>query len=66
VLATGEIVSEVDLRIPCPIDLPEKDQPGFLAAIHPGGILSARRYHSARRKLWKICQGAKICRVRDY
>jgi uncharacterized protein len=62
-----QIVSEVDPLIPCPIDLPEKDQPVFMAAISikadyflTGDITHFGKYFG------KSISGVKILRPRDY
>ena len=66
-LSRVQIVSEVDPRLPCPIDLPEKDQPVFLAAISiradyflTGDITHFGKYFG------KSVSGVKILRPRDY
>ncbi len=66
-LSRVQIVSEVDPRLPCPIDLPEKDQPVFLAAISTradyfltGDITHFGKYFG------KSISGVKILRPRDY
>ena len=66
-LSHVQIVPEVDPRIPCPVDLPEKDRPAFLAAISlkadyflTGDITHFGKY------LGKSVSGIKILRPRDY
>jgi predicted nucleic acid-binding protein len=66
-LSRVQIAPEVDPRIPCPIDLPEKNQPVFLAAISiradyllTGDITYFGKY------LGKTISGVKILRPKDY
>ncbi len=59
--------SFLDPHIPCPIDLPEKDRPVFMAAISiqanyylTGDIIHFREYFG------ESVSGVKILRPRDY
>jgi predicted nucleic acid-binding protein len=61
------LVSEVDPRTPCPVELPEKDRPVLLAAISAkanylitGDMLHFGKYFG------QTIHGVKICRIRDY
>jgi hypothetical protein len=62
-----QVVPEVDPQIPCPIDLPEKDQPVFMAAIaiKADYFLTADIPHFGEY-FGKSVSGVKICRPRDY
>ncbi len=66
-LCTVQIVPEVDLTIPCPIDLPEKNRPVLLAAISTKAhyLLTGDMLHFGGY-FGKIIDGVKICRPRDY
>ncbi len=66
-LSTVQIVPEVDLTIPCPIDLPEKDRPVLLAAISTRAqyLLAGDTLHFGKY-FGQTVNGAKICRPRDY
>jgi predicted nucleic acid-binding protein len=66
-LSEVEVVLEADPRIPCPIDLPEKDRPVVLAAIHAGAnyLLTGDVAHFGRY-FGQTIQGVKICMARDY
>ena len=66
-LSKLRLVPEVDPRIPCPLELPEKDRPVFLAAISAkanylitGDMLHFGKYFG------QTIHGVKICRIRDY
>jgi predicted nucleic acid-binding protein len=61
-----QIVLEVDRDIPCPIDLPEKDKPVFLAAVTAGAdyLVTGDILHFGPFFGRKI-QGVTICRPRD-
>jgi len=66
-LSQVQIVPEVDPHIPCPIDLPEKDRPVFMAAISiqanyflTGDITHFGEYFG------KTVAGVKILRPRQY
>jgi uncharacterized protein len=66
-LSRIQIVPEMDPRLPCPIHLPEKDQPVIMAAISikadyflTGDITHFGKY------LGKSVSGVKILRPRDY
>jgi predicted nucleic acid-binding protein len=66
-LATVQIVAEVDPQVPCPIDLPEKDRPVLLAAISARAdfFLTGDVTHFGKF-LGKSAGGVKICRPRYY
>ena len=66
-LSTVQMVPEVDLTIPCPIDLPEKDLPVFLAAISARAhyLLTGDTLHFGKY-FGQTINGVKICRPRDY
>ena len=66
-LSKVQIVPEVDIQMPCPIQLPEKDRPVLLAAISinanyllTGDTLHFGKYFGQRVSV------VKICRPRDY
>ena len=66
-LSQVQIVPEVDPLIPCPIDLPARDQPVLLAAIsikadylHTGDVLYFGKYFG------QTIHGVKVCRPGDY
>lgn len=66
-LSRVQIVPEVDLTLPCPIELPEKDRPVILAAISiqsdyllTGDVVHFGRYFG------QTINGVKICQPRDY
>jgi predicted nucleic acid-binding protein len=61
------LVPDVDPQIPCPIELPEKDRPVFLAAISikanyllTGDTIYFGKYFG------RTVRGVRICRPRDY
>jgi predicted nucleic acid-binding protein len=61
------IVPEVDPSIPCPLPLPEKDRPVFMAALSckadylvTGDITHFGKYYG------KIVKGLRICTPRDF
>ena len=61
------IVPEADPSIPCPIDLPDKDSPVFMAAatakanyLVTGDVTHFGKYFG------QTIMGVRICRVRDY
>jgi len=66
-LSEVQIVSEVDPNLPCPIDLPEKDQPVLMAAISINAdyLITGDLKHFGKY-FGQIIGGVKICRVRDY
>ena len=66
-LSEVHIVPEVDLTLPCPVELPEKDRPVLMAAISvqanyllTGDIIHFGKYFG------QTVNGVKICRPRDY
>ena len=66
-LPNVQIVPEVDPHIACPIDLPEKDRPVFMAAVSikadyllTGDVIHFGKYFG------KPVGGVRICRPRDY
>lgn len=66
-LSEVDIVPEVDLTLPCPIELPEKDRPVLMAAISvqasyllTGDVIHFGKYFG------QTVNGAMICRPRDY
>jgi uncharacterized protein len=66
-LSTVQIVPEIDLTLPCPIDLPEKDRPVLLAAISTRAqyLLTGDTLHFGKY-FGQTVNGVKICRPRDY
>ncbi len=66
-LSDVQIVPEVDLEIPCPIELPEKDRPVLLAAISVKAnyLLTGDMIHFGEY-FGRTVRGVKICRPRDY
>ena len=66
-LSKVQIVPEVDPGIPCPIELPDKDQPVMLAAlsIKADYLITGDAVHF-RIYFGKTISGVKICRPRDY
>jgi len=62
-----EIVPEADPEMPCPVALPVKDQPVFLAAVQARAthlITGDLQHFNAYRE--KVIQGVFICTPRDY
>jgi len=61
------IVPEVDPTLPCPIELPEKDRPVFMAAvsIKADYLMTGDSTHFGKY-FGKTVNGVKICRPRDY
>jgi len=61
------IVPEVDLTLPCPIELPEKDRPVVMAAIsiQANYLLTGDVTHFGKY-FGQTVNGVKICRPRDY
>jgi hypothetical protein len=59
--------SFLDPHIPCPIDLPEKDRPVFMAAIsiQANYFLTGDITHFGEH-FGKSVSGVRICRPRDY
>lgn len=66
-LAEVEIVRDVDPRIPCPIELPEKDRPVLLAAISVKAnyLLTGDSIHFGKY-FGQTVKGVKICLPRNY
>ena len=66
-LLTVQIVPEVDLTIPCPIELPEKDRPVLMAAISIKAhyLLTGDALHFGKY-FGQTINGVKICSPRDY
>jgi len=66
-LSKVQIVPEVDPGIPCPIELPDKDQPVMLAAlsIKADYLITGDATHFGKY-FGKTITGVKICRPRDY
>jgi predicted nucleic acid-binding protein len=66
-LSKVQIVLEVDPSIPCPIELPDKDQPVMLAAISIKAdyLITGDATHFGKY-FGKTISGVKICRPRDY
>jgi hypothetical protein len=66
-LSRVQVVPEVDPHIPCPIDLPEKDRPVFMAAIsiQANYFLTGDITHFGEH-FGKSVSGVRICRPRDY
>ncbi len=66
-LSDVQTVPEVDLEIPCPIELPEKDRPVLLAAISVKAnyLLTGDTIHFGEY-FGQTIRGVKICRPRDY
>lgn len=62
-----QIVPEVDIQMPCPIQLPEKDRPVLLSAIsiNANYLLTGDTLHFGKY-FGKIVNGVKICRPQDY
>ena len=62
-----EIVRDVDPRIPCPIELPEKDRPVLLAAISVKAnyLLTGDSIHFGKY-FGQTVKGVKICLPRNY
>lgn len=66
-LAEVEIVRDVDPRIPCPLELPEKDRPVLLAAISVKAnyLLTGDSIHFGKY-FGQTVKGVKICLPRNY
>jgi predicted nucleic acid-binding protein len=66
-LSEVRIVPEVDLTLPCPIELPEKDRPVLMAAIsvQANYLLTGDVTHFGKH-FGQTVNGVKICRSRDY
>jgi predicted nucleic acid-binding protein len=66
-LSKMRMTPEVDPRIPCPIELPEKDRPVMLAAISIKAdyLVTGDAIHFGRY-FGQIVSGVRICRPRDY
>jgi predicted nucleic acid-binding protein len=66
-LSEVRIVPEVDLTLPCPIELPEKDRPVLMAAIsvQANYLLTGDVTHFGKY-FGQIVNGVKICQPRDY
>lgn len=66
-LSIVQIVPEVDPETPCPISLPEKDQPVLLAAIsvRANYLLTGDTIHFGKY-FGQVVNGVRICRPRDY
>jgi predicted nucleic acid-binding protein len=66
-LSKVQIVPEVDPGIPCPIELPKKDQPVMLAAlsIKADYLITGDTIHFGKY-FGQTVIGVKICRPRDY
>src|SRR4030042_1848652 len=66
-LSEVRIVPEVDLTLPCPIELPEKDRPVLMAAIsvQANYLLTGDVTHFGKYFGQKV-NGVQICRPRDY
>ncbi len=66
-LSNVEIVLEVDPRIECPIDLPEKDQPVIMAAISAKAnyLLTGDVQHFGKY-FGQTIKGVRVRMARDY
>jgi len=66
-LSKVRIEPEVDPGIPCPIPLPEKDQPVMLAALAAGVnyLVTGDTIHFGKY-FGQVVNGVKICRPADY
>ncbi len=66
-LSEVRIVPEVDLTLPCPIELPEKDRPVLMAAIsvQANYLLTGDATHFGKY-FGQAVNGVKICQPRDY
>jgi predicted nucleic acid-binding protein len=66
-LADLQIVLEADRRLPCPIELPQKDWPVLMAAIYAKAdfLLTGDRQHFGRH-FGQTVGGVKICMPRHY
>jgi len=66
-LSEVHMVPEVDLTLPCPIQLPEKDRPVLLAAIsvQANYLLTGDVTHFGKY-FGQTVNGVAICRPRDY
>lgn len=65
-LAHVQLVLEVDRDMPCPIDLPEKDRPVFMAAVAANAdyLVTGDVLHFGPFFGQKI-QGVTVCRLRE-
>ena len=66
-LTKVQIIPDVDLQLPCPIDLPEKDRPVFMAALAGKAdyLITGDRSHFGKY-YGKTIQGIKIQPPKDY
>ena len=66
-LSSVSVVPEVDLDLPCPVALPEKDRPVLLAAmsVRANHLITDDATHFGRY-FGKTVSGVRICRPRDY
>ena len=66
-LSHMRIIPEVDPRLECPIDLPDKDRPVLMASVSAGAdyLLTGDMVHFGQY-FGKTIQGTKICMARDY
>lgn len=66
-LSNVEVVLEADPRVPCPIDLPEKDRPVLMAAINAKAdyLLTGDTEHFGEY-FGQTIEGVKISMARDY
>lgn len=66
-LVNVETTPEIDLQMPCPLDLPEKDRPVLLAAISVRAdyLLTGDTLHFGKH-FGKKVSGVTICLPRDY
>jgi len=66
-LSEVHIVPEVDLTLPCPIELPEKDRPVLMAAISvQANYLLTGDFNHFGKYFGQTVNGVKICRPGDY
>ena len=66
-LSQVHIIPNVDFQLPCPIDLPEKDRPVFLAALacKADYLITGDRSHFGNY-FGQTIQGVKIRKPKDY
>jgi len=66
-LSNVEVVLEADPRVPCPVDLPEKDRPVLMAAINAKAnyLLTGDIEHFGEY-FGQTIEGVNISMVRDY